>query len=260
MTGDKGQSLALLIDGDNVSPKIVTDLLAEAGAYGTLGVKRIYADWTRPDNDSWKACLLEHSIQPIQQFAYTVGKNATDSAMIIDAMDLLYTRRFSGFCLVSSDSDFVRLAVRIREDGLSVHGFGAPKTPRPFVTACDTFHYIDAPSANAVAPAQPCAQKSAASTNAVKAPPAQKPAINSKAIETLAKAIHASTKNGQATLSAVGSHLSQNAPHFNSRKLGYSNLTTLVKASGIADVTYGGKNSTVVSVSLKSDYAVRKLA
>lgn len=121
-------TLALLIDGDNVSPKIVTGLLAEIANYGIASVKRIYGDWTKPNLNGWKECLLEHSIQPVQQFAYTTGKNATDGAMIIDAMDLLYTGRFSGFCIVSSDSDFARLAARIREQGVTVYGFGERKT------------------------------------------------------------------------------------------------------------------------------------
>ncbi len=129
-------TLALLIDGDNASPKIVTGLLAEIANYGIASVKRIYGDWTKPNLNGWKACLLEHSIQPVQQFAYTTGKNATDGAMIIDAMDLLYTGRFSGFCIVSSDSDFARLAARIREQGVTVYGFGERKTDRssPLVT------------------------------------------------------------------------------------------------------------------------------
>ena len=118
---DKGAALALLIDGDNASPKIVAGLLAEVAKYGVAGVRRIYGDWTKPNLGGWKDCLLEHSIQPIQQFGYTTGKNATDGAMIIDAMDLLYTGRFNGFCIVSSDSDFARLAARIREQGVTVY-------------------------------------------------------------------------------------------------------------------------------------------
>jgi hypothetical protein len=140
---DNSGTLALLIDGDNASPKIVVGLLAEIANYGLASVKRIYGDWTGPNLKGWKECLLEHSIQPVQQFAYTTGKNATDGAMIIDAMDLLYTGRFSGFCIVSSDSDFARLAARIREQGVTVYGFGERKTPRPFITACDKFVYFD---------------------------------------------------------------------------------------------------------------------
>jgi len=136
-------SLAVLIDADNAQPSITEALLSEVAKYGVASVKRIYGDWTTPNLSGWKTYLLEHSIQPIQQFRYTVGKNATDSAMIIDAMDLLFTRRFDGFCLVSSDSDFTRLASRIREEGLLVYGFGQKKTPKAFVSACDKFIFTE---------------------------------------------------------------------------------------------------------------------
>ncbi|TXL64823.1 NYN domain-containing protein [Zeimonas arvi] len=135
--------LAVLIDADNAHAAVVDGLLAEIARYGVASVKRIYGDWTQPQLGSWKKVLLEHSIVPVQQFAYTKGKNATDSALIIDAMDLMYTRRFDGFCLVSSDSDFTRLASRLREEGLLVYGFGERKTPSPFVSACDRFVYTE---------------------------------------------------------------------------------------------------------------------
>lgn len=140
-----GDHLAILIDADNISSKHVSSLMAEVVNYGTASVRRIYGDWTSPLMKSWRECLLEHSIVPIQQFGYTTGKNATDGAMIIDAMDLLYTGRFSSFCLVSSDSDFTRLAARIREQGISVYGFGnRHNTHRAFVAACNEFVYFDA--------------------------------------------------------------------------------------------------------------------
>src|SRR4029450_1021656 len=135
--------LAVLIDADNAQPSNVEALLAEVATYGTAHVKRAYGDWTGTSLKGWKDQLLAQSIQPIQQFAYTSGKNATDAAMVIDAMDLLYSGRFDGFCLVSSDSDFTRLAARIRESGLTVYGFGERKTPKPFVAACDKFIYIE---------------------------------------------------------------------------------------------------------------------
>ena len=135
--------LAVLIDADNAQPSITEGLLSEVAKYGVASVKRIYGDWTTPSLTGWKSVLLAHSIQPVQQFRYTVGKNATDSAMIIDAMDLLYTKRFDGFCLVSSDSDFTRLASRIREEGLLVYGFGEKKTPKAFVSACDKFIFTE---------------------------------------------------------------------------------------------------------------------
>ncbi|MDX9817871.1 MAG: NYN domain-containing protein [Desulfococcus multivorans] len=137
MTDDKTEKLAVLIDAENAQPAIIEELLIEIAKYGTANVKRIYGDWTSPDLKGWKEVLLRYSIQPIQQFRYTSGKNATDSAMIIDAMDLLYTSRFDGFCIVSSDSDFTKLASRIREAGLIVFGFGEKKTPEAFVAACD---------------------------------------------------------------------------------------------------------------------------
>lgn len=137
------QHLAVLIDADNSPPGIIEPLLEEIAQYGIASVKRIYGDWTKPQLGSWKPHLLAHAIHPIQQFGYTTGKNATDSAMIIDAMDLLYTGKFDGFCIVSSDSDFTRLAGRLRESGLVVYGFGERKTPKPFVSACDKFVYIE---------------------------------------------------------------------------------------------------------------------
>ena len=136
-------NLAVLIDGDNASSKVITALLAEIAHYGTASVKRIYGDWTQPNMNAWKAVLLEHSLQPVQQFAYTAGKNATDGAMIIDAMDLLYTNRFSGFCLVYSDSDFTPLALRLRHAGFKVYGFGKTNTPKSLREACSQFECLD---------------------------------------------------------------------------------------------------------------------
>ena len=135
--------LAVLIDADNAPRSALRDIMAEAAVYGTPTVKRIYGDWTTPNMASWKPLLLEHAITPIQQYSYTTGKNATDSAMIIDAMDLLYSGRCDGFVLVSSDSDFTRLATRLREAGMKVYDMGEKKTPLPFIVACDKFIYIE---------------------------------------------------------------------------------------------------------------------
>ena len=143
MVSENAAKLAVLIDADNAQPGNTEGLLAEVAKYGTAHVKRAYGDWTGTSLKGWKDQLLTQSIQPIQQFAYTSGKNATDTAMVIDAMDLLYSGRFDGFCIVSSDSDFTRLAARIRESGLTVYGFGERKTPKPFVAACDKFIYIE---------------------------------------------------------------------------------------------------------------------
>jgi uncharacterized LabA/DUF88 family protein len=142
-TESNQDKLAVLIDADNTQAMIIEGLLAEVAKYGVASVKRIYGDWTNTNLRSWKDKLLKHAIQPIQQFSYTTGKNATDSAMIIDAMDLLYSEKLDGFCIVSSDSDFTRLASRIRESGLKVYGFGEEKTPRAFVSVCDKFIYTE---------------------------------------------------------------------------------------------------------------------
>ena len=213
MATDNSGTLALLIDGDNASPKIVDGLLAEIANYGLASVKRIYGDWTGPNLKGWKQCLLEHSILPVQQFAYTTGKNATDGAMIIDAMDLLYIGRFSGFCIVSSDSDFARLAARIREQGITVYGFGERKTPRPFITACDKFIYFDV--LNAVAPEAetPVATEHKAHKPVETAGPTPpiskrgpaKPALDKSALDMLTKAVIASAdEDGRANLGRVG--------------------------------------------------------
>jgi len=256
MANEQSQTLALLIDGDNASPKIVDGLLAEIASYGTASVKRIYGDWTKPNLNGWKDCLLEHSIQPVQQFAYTTGKNATDGAMIIDAMDLLYTGRFSGFCIVSSDSDFARLAARVREQGVTVYGFGERKTPRPFVTACDKFVYFDV--LNALEGEQMEARENAdLGTLATRDAPASKPnpkktALNAAAIDMLIKAIDATAEDdGQANLARVGSHLAKQAPDFDARNFGFPRLSDLVEASGIAEVKRVGEHPTIVRVRLR---------
>jgi uncharacterized LabA/DUF88 family protein len=224
-----GSTLALLIDGDNASPKIVAGLLAEVAKYGVASVRRIYGDWTKPNLGGWKSCLLEHSIQPIQQFAYTTGKNATDGAMIIDAMDLLNTGRFDGFCIVSSDSDFARLAARIREQGITVYGFGERKTPRPFVTACDKFVYLDVLQRDGDADAgraRPAARADA-----------KKTARDPQLLATLRAAIKdVSDEKGFADLGAVGSHIAKQLPEFDPRNYGFARLSELVEASGIADL------------------------
>src|SRR6201988_443088 len=143
MVSENADRLAVLIDADNAQPAIAEGLLAEVAKFGTAHVKRAYGDWTGTSVKGWKDQLLTQSIQPIQQFAYTTGKNATDAAMVIDAMDLLYSGRFDGFCIVSSDSDFTRLAARLRESGMTVYGFGERKTPKPFLAACDKFVYVE---------------------------------------------------------------------------------------------------------------------
>ena len=249
MAIDSAGTLALLIDGDNAAPKIITGLLAEISNYGTASVKRIYGDWTKPNLNGWKECLLEHSIQPVQQFAYTTGKNATDGAMIIDAMDLLYTGRFSGFCIVSSDSDFARLAARIREQGVIVYGFGERKTPRPFITACDKFVYFDVLN---TAGEQKEAEAVAAPKAAAAKPAPAKAALDRAALDMLAKAVTASAdEDGRANLARVGAHLAKQSPDFDARNYGFPRLSDLVEASGIVEVERIGENPKIIMVRLK---------
>jgi len=236
---DNGSTLALLIDGDNASPRIVAGLLAEVAKYGVASVRRIYGDWTKPNLGGWKSCLLEHSIQPIQQFAYTTGKNATDGAMIIDAMDLLNTGRFDGFCIVSSDSDFARLAARIREQGVIVYGFGERKTPRPFVTACDKFIYLDVLRQDGGA--------DAGRTRPAAKADAKKTARDPQLLATLRAAVEAvSDEEGSADLGAVGSHIAKQLPEFDPRNYGFARLSELVEASGIAEIERTGDRRLVI--------------
>ncbi len=216
--------LAVLIDADNARPAIVEGLLAEIAKYGTAHVKRIYGDWTKPDLNGWKEVLLRHSIQPIQQFRYTVGKNATDSAMIIDAMDLLYAGRFDGFCIVSSDSDFTRLASRIRESGQTVYGFGEKKTPEPFRTACDKFIYTEV-----------LVQATEAEPSAgVKRRNAKELRGDTQLMNLLRNAIEAaSDDSGWAGLGAVGSIINKQSPDFDPRNYGYAKLSGLINGIGL---------------------------
>ena len=231
---DKNATLAILIDGDNASPRIVTGLLAEVAKYGVAGVRRIYGDWTKPNLAGWKATLLEHSIQPIQQFAYTTGKNATDGAMIIDAMDLLYTGRFDGFCIVSSDSDFAKLAARLREQGVTVYGFGERKTPRAFVTACDKFIYLDVLQAPVQ---QPQASRNAKGAKARTQPRVEDPQL----LATLRGAVDAvSDDDGWANLGRVGRYIAQQLPEFDPRNYGFARLTDLMQASRIVEIGRAG--------------------
>ncbi|NND82002.1 MAG: NYN domain-containing protein [Gammaproteobacteria bacterium] len=222
---DPNNKLAVLIDADNAQPSIVDALLAEIANYGVASVKRIYGDWTAPSLKGWKEVLLEHSIQPMQQFAYTKGKNATDSAMIIDAMDLLYSDAFDGFCIVSSDSDFTKLASRIRESGLLVYGFGEQKTPSPFVAACDKFIYTEVLRAS-TDDSQGLVKKS---TNELKQ--------DARLVSALRKAVDASSdESGWAQLGPVGSHVANQSSKFDPRNYGYEKLGELVKATKLFEI------------------------
>jgi uncharacterized LabA/DUF88 family protein len=225
MVDDQAARLAVLIDADNTSPAIVEGLLTEIAKYGTAHVKRAYGDWTATNLNGWKDWLLALSIQPIQQFAYTSGKNATDSAMIIDAMDLLYSGRFDGFCIVSSDSDFTRLAGRIRESGLTVYGFGQRKTPKPFVAACDKFVHTE--NLTITAESAP--------------PPRRAGAARLKGDTTLVNLLRgaveaASDDDGWAHLGTVGGLISKQHPDFDSRSYGYGKLGELVAATTLFEI------------------------
>jgi uncharacterized LabA/DUF88 family protein len=220
LASDTADKLAVLIDADNAQPTIVEALMTEVAKYGTASVKRIYGDWTQPGLKRWKESLLEHSIQPIQQFGYTKGKNATDSAMIIDAMDLLYSKHFDGFCIVSSDSDFTRLASRIRESGLTVYGFGERKTPDAFVSACDKFVFTEVLRAREDEP-QKITKKNAAELKQ-----------DAKLINLIRNAIDASSDDdGWADLGPVGSNIAKQSPQFDPRNYGYRKLRDLVAAT-----------------------------
>ena len=215
------KKLAVLIDADNTQPLIVTPLLSEIAKYGIATVKRIYGDWTKPNLKGWKDVLLAYAIQPIQQFGYTVGKNATDSAMIIDAMDLLYTGKLDGFCLVSSDSDFTRLASRLREAGLTVYGFGENKTPKPFVGACDKFIFTEI-----LLEDEETAPQKKKSGNELKG--------DSRFVNLLRNAVEDSAdEDGWAYLGTVGQNIANQAPEFDPRNYGYRKLSDLLRATAL---------------------------
>jgi uncharacterized LabA/DUF88 family protein len=223
--------LAVLIDADNAQPGIAEPLLGEVAKYGTAHVKRAYGDWTGTSLRGWKEHLLALSIQPIQQFAYTTGKNATDAAMVIDAMDLLYSGRLDGFCIVSSDSDFTRLAARIRESGLTVYGFGERKTPKPFVAACDKFVYIENLSYPATAAPPDAALKAAPRASAAQLK------RDAALVGGLRGAVEgASDDDGWAPLAGVGAIVTKQQPDFDSRSYGYAKLSDLMAATGLFDV------------------------
>ena len=217
-------NLAVLIDGDNIPSAHVKEMMEEIAKYGNPTIKRIYGDWTKPNLSKWKKLLLENAITPIQQYGYTVGKNATDSAMIIDAMDILYSEKVSGFCLVSSDSDFTRLATRLREAGMQVIGIGEKKTPNPFIVACDKFIYIEIIRNNP--------EKKESSTEKEKAKVGIDK-INRKDIKLIASSISdLSDEDGWAFLGDVGSLLLKKRPSFDSRNYGFEKLTPLIKSIG----------------------------
>lgn len=215
-------NLAVLIDGDNIPSANVKEMMEEIAKYGNPTIKRIYGDWTRPGLNKWKNLLLENAITPIQQYGYTTGKNATDSAMIIDAMDILYSDKADGFCLVSSDSDFTKLATRLKEAGKLVIGIGEKKTPTPFIVACDKFIYIEI-LRNRLEDKIEKMEKD--KLNVEK--------IGNKEISLISSSIwDLSDEDGWAFLGDVGSLIQKKQPNFDARNYGYEKLTPLIKSTG----------------------------
>ncbi len=222
---EKDLKLAVLIDGDNIPSAYVKEMMEEIAKYGNPTVKRIYGDWTQPHLTKWKNLLLQNAITPIQQYAYTTGKNATDSAMIIDAMDLLYSEKVNGFCLVSSDSDFTRLATRLREASMHVIGIGEKKTPEPFIVACDRFIYIEILKNQNREPNQPVEKGKEHKKNEVDK-------ITPKVIHLLSSTISdLADYEGWAFLGDVGSLLMKKQPNFDSRNYGFEKLTPLINST-----------------------------
>jgi len=216
--------LAVLIDGDNIPSAYVKGMMEEIAKYGNPTIKRIYGDWTNPKLTKWKSLLLENAITPIQQYGYTIGKNATDSAMIIDAMDILYSEKVDGFCLVSSDSDFTRLATRLREAGMNVIGIGEKKTPEAFIVACDKFIYIEILKY----------QSGGSESELAKSKSSQKSDIDKitpKVIKLISSTISdLADDDGWAFLGDVGNLLQKKQPNFDSRNYGFQKLTPLIKS------------------------------
>ena len=263
MSEERDLRLAVLIDADNAPRSALGDVMAEVAVYGTPTIKRIYGDWTTPNLASWKPLLLENAITPVQQYGYTTGKNSTDSAMLIHAMDILYTGQVDGFVLVSSDSDFTRLAIRLREAGKKVYGMGEKKTPNPFIVACDKFVYIEVIRSAAQQeraeeaareepkeppkPARRAARKKGAEAAPAPAPEAEPPSRVPKEIITLlADSVEMlADEDGYAPLGEVANLLVRKKRDFDPRNFGFSKLSKLVKALPRfeVDVRQGGQSN-----------------
>jgi len=219
-------NLAVLIDGDNIPSANVKEMMEEIAKYGSPTIKRIYGDWTKPALSKWKNLLLENAITPIQQYGYTTGKNSTDSAMIIDAMDILYSGKVNGFCIVSSDSDFTRLATRLREAGMQVIGIGEKKTPNPFIVACDKFIYVEILKNQSMESEQESTDTKVPVKNTYDK-------ITQKEIKLISSTIRdLADDDGWAFLGDVGSLLQKKQPNFDSRNYGFQKLTPLINSIG----------------------------
>ncbi len=269
--------LAVLIDADNVPPHNVRGMMEEIARYGTPTIKRIYGDFTKPNLAQWKNQLLDYAISPIQQFSYTTGKNATDSAMIIDAMDILYTDRIDGFVLVSSDSDFTKLATRLRESGKIVYGFGEMKTPNAFIAACDRFIYLEIIEQHTAEEEQESdkeTKQTGRTARTIKKEPEKKTAerktaeretkkndkgiqkVDRKLIQLISSSIKdVEDENGWAFLAEVGNLIVKKQPSFDSRNYGYDKLTTLIKSIDRYEVEMrdtGNPNVKLVYIKIKN--------
>lgn len=258
----RADRLAVLIDADNAKASLIEPLLKEIATYGIANVKRIYGNWTSPQLSSWKDKLNKFAIQPIQQFNYTSGKNATDSALIIDAMDLLYTQNYNGFCIISSDSDFTKLACRIRESGLVVYGFGDRKTPEAFVKACNKFIYTDiiedfADGLVELGNSNPALQKVEKVSKDVQKTQQRNSSelkCNQELIKLIKNAYEAiDDEDGWANLGTLGAQLTKLSPSFDSRNFGYKKLGELIWAIDMFEVkeTPHEKNPAVKDLYIK---------
>lgn len=230
---NKDLNLAVLIDGDNIPSKYIKVMMEEIAKYGVPSIKRIYGDWTKPHLAKWKKILLDHAIQPIQQYGYTQGKNATDSAMIIDAMDILYGGKTDGFCLVSSDSDFTRLATRLRESSQKVFGIGEQKTPEPFIAACDKFIYLEILTEDDEEEA--VTKKTINKKQQTRSKTVQK--LTPQTIKLIKTSIYdCADDDGWAFLGDVGSLINKKQPNFDPRNFGFYKLTPLISSLDVFEI------------------------
>lgn len=246
----KESRLAVLIDAENVSYTNVKEMLEEISKNGTPTIKRIYADWTKPAVSGWKNILLENAITPIQQYSYTSGKNSTDSALIIDAMDILYSEKVDGFCIVSSDSDFTRLATRLRESGMLVIGFGEKKTPQPFISSCDKFIYLEILKNATVAEAE---AGDTSSRKKTKKEPLNR--IDTRIVKLLTESVNdLADENGYVFLGSLGNFILKKKPDFDPRNYGFPKLLMLIKSIGkfeIDERESGNGNTKLIYVKQK---------
>jgi len=228
MKTSKNIRIAVLIDADNIPSNNIKAMMEEIAKYGTPTFKRIYGDWTKPNLGSWKSVLLENAITPIQQYGYTKGKNATDSAMIIDAMDILYTEKVDAFCIVSSDSDFTRLATRLRESGMTVIGIGEKKTPSPFIVACDKFIYLEILKPDVTSK---IVEGGISDKKELKTPQETLQKIDRATIQLISSSIiDLADDSGWAFLGDVGNLILKKQPDFDPRNFGYGKLAVMIKS------------------------------